>query len=167
MVNKPQVTIYTDGGCEPNPGIGGWAAVMLSGDHRKELFGGELDTTNNRMELRAAIEALKTLKRSCSVTVYTDSQYVRLGITQWMAQWKAKGWKRKTGAIKNIDLWRELDELSQHHQIEWGFPQHLVLFIPENSFDLRARIRVTAVRVDFPDPVAGVLNQVSISIGVG
>lgn len=116
-----KVTIYTDGGCEPNPGVGGWAAVLLSGDRRKELYGGELDTTNNRMELRAAIEALKSLKRPCSVTLFTDSQYVRLGITQWMTQWKAKGWKRKTGAIKNIDLWRELDELSQEHEIEWGW----------------------------------------------
>ncbi|MFP6582387.1 MAG: ribonuclease HI [Candidatus Hydrogenedentota bacterium] len=116
-----QVIIYTDGGCEPNPGVGGWAAVMLFGQHRKELSGGELESTNNRMELKAAIESLKTLTRPCIVTIYTDSQYVRLGITQWMADWKAKGWKRKTGAIKNLDLWREVDELAAQHTIEWAW----------------------------------------------
>jgi ribonuclease HI len=114
-----QVIIYTDGGCEPNPGTGGWAAVMKTGKHRKELSGGELETTNNRMELTAAIESLKQLTRPCKVTVYTDSQYVRLGITQWMAQWKAKGWKRKTGPIKNLDLWKDLHELAAKHEINW------------------------------------------------
>ena len=115
------VIIYTDGGCEPNPGVGGWGAVLISGEHRKELSGGELDSTNNRMELTAAIEALKALNRPCKATVHTDSQYVRLGITQWMKDWKAKGWKRKTGAIKNLDLWQELDELDQRHEIEWAW----------------------------------------------
>ena len=115
------VVIYTDGGCEPNPGVGGWGAVLIAGNHRKELSGGELDSTNNRMELTAAIEALKALKRPSVVTIYTDSQYVRLGITQWMKDWKAKGWKRKTGAIKNLDLWQDLDELDQKHTIEWAW----------------------------------------------
>lgn len=116
---KASVEIYTDGGCEPNPGVGGWGAVLIASGHRKELSGGEPDTTNNRMELTAAIEALKALKRPSTVCVHTDSQYVRLGITQWMADWKAKGWKRKTGAIKNLDLWQELDHLAQTHHIEW------------------------------------------------
>ena len=116
---RDSVTIYTDGGCSPNPGVGGWGAVLLYGDSRKELSGGEIDTTNNRMELTAAIEALESLKRPCRVSLYTDSQYVRLGITSWLPGWKRNHWKRKGGAVKNVDLWKRLDDASDRHDIHW------------------------------------------------
>lgn len=114
-----RVTIYTDGGCVPNPGIGGWGAVLIAGGHRKELSGGELESTNNRMELTAAIEALRALKRPCEVDLHTDSQYVMNGITQWMKGWKARGWHGKSGPVKNVDLWQALDKEVQRHKINW------------------------------------------------
>ncbi len=114
------VEIYTDGACKGNPGPGGWGALLRSGKHEKELFGGESNTTNNRMELMAAIEALKALKRPCRVVLTTDSQYVRKGITEWMTGWKAKGWKNSAKKdVKNKDLWQALDQETQRHQIEW------------------------------------------------
>ena len=114
------VIIYTDGGCEPNPGIGGWAAVILFGKHRKELYGGELDSTNNRMELMAAIVGLEDLSQACEVQLYTDSTYVKNGITQWIVRWKKRGWGTAAGApVKNIDLWQRLDVAAQRHQVEW------------------------------------------------
>ena len=116
---KKLVTIYTDGGCDPNPGVGGWAAVLLWKDNRKELSGGERATTNNRMELTAAIQALESLKRPCRVELYTDSQYVKNGITTWMPAWKARQWRRKGGAVKNVDLWKRLDAAADRHAIEW------------------------------------------------
>ncbi|HWK72772.1 MAG TPA: ribonuclease HI, partial [Povalibacter sp.] len=103
------MTIYTDGACRGNPGPGGWGALLLSGEHERELRGGEMDTTNNRMELTAAIRALAALKRPCDIQLYTDSQYVRKGITEWLAQWKRRDWRtadRKP--VKNVDLWQEL-----------------------------------------------------------
>ena len=132
MPNTETVTIYTDGGCSPNPGTGGWAAVMLYGHIRKELSGGEHDTTNNRMELTAAIESLTTLKRPCKVHLITDSQYLKNGVQQWMPQWKAKNWKRKTGPIKNLELWKQLDILNQKHQIKWDWVR-AHLGVPENE----------------------------------
>lgn len=120
------VTIYTDGGCDPNPGVGGWGAVLLFGDARKELSGGELDTTNNRMELIAAIRALEALTRPCTIRFFTDSQYVKNGITEWLPDWKRKNWKRKTGSIKNLDLWKRLDALRAEHEIVWEWiPSHV------------------------------------------
>ncbi len=116
---KNSVVIYTDGGCEPNPGVGGWGAVLISGEHMKELSGGALETTNNRMEMTAAIEALRALKRSCQVTLYTDSQYLKNGITQWLPAWKRNNWKRKGGPVKNQDLWQTLDALVQKHTVSW------------------------------------------------
>jgi ribonuclease HI len=113
------VVVYTDGGCVPNPGVGGWAAVLVFGEQVKEISGGEPDSTNNRMELTAAIRALETLKRPCKVALYTDSKYVQQGITAWMPGWKKKGWKRKTGVIKNVELWRRLDELNGIHAVRW------------------------------------------------
>jgi len=120
MTERPHVIIYTDGACRGNPGPGGWGALLRYGHHEKELCGSDPDTTNNRMELLAAVEALKTLKRSCRVDFYTDSEYLRRGITEWLAGWKARGW-RTSGkkAVKNQDLWRSLDEATQPHQIEW------------------------------------------------
>ena len=120
MTQAKVVVIYTDGGCEPNPGVGGWAAILLFGKKRRELSGGEQDTTNNRMELTAAIEALDALKRPCEVTLYTDSQYVKNGITQWIENWKRKGWKGSRNAeVKNSDLWRRLDQSASRHRVDW------------------------------------------------
>jgi len=119
VASNNQVVIYTDGGCVPNPGVGGWGAVLLFGSKRKELSGGELDSTNNRMELTAAIEALATLTIPCRVKMVTDSQYVKHGVQEWMPQWKARGWKRKTGAVKNLELWQQLDAAAREHEIEW------------------------------------------------
>lgn len=116
-----KVIIYTDGGCVPNPGVGGWGAVLLHGAHRKELSGGELVSTNNRMELTAAIEALRALKRPCEVQLHTDSEYVMKGITQWIEGWKKRGWRSKTGEVKNVDLWRLLDAEVQRHSVHWGW----------------------------------------------
>ncbi len=119
MSNQDVVEIYTDGGCEPNPGVGGWAAVLRCGDRAKELSGGAPDTTNNRMELTAAIEALKALRRPCRVVLHTDSQYLKNGVTQWMPAWRRRNWSRKGGELKNVDLWQELDGLTRAHEIEW------------------------------------------------
>ena len=126
------VIIYTDGGCEPNPGIGGWGAVLLHAGKRRELSGGDPESTNNRMELTAAIEALDALKRSCTVTLYTDSEYVRNGITQWLPGWKRRGWARKGGPIKNLDLWQRLDQSAQRHQIQWEWVRGHA-GVPENE----------------------------------
>ena len=115
----PKVTIYTDGGCDPNPGTGGWGAVLMSGAHCRELSGGDPQTTNNRMELTAAIEALAALKRPCDVILHTDSQYVQKGITEWMPNWKRKNWLRGTQPVKNEDLWKKLDSLAAKHRIAW------------------------------------------------
>lgn len=111
------VTIYTDGACSGNPGPGGWGALLRYNGHEKELSGGELETTNNRMELMAAIMALESLKRHCTVELYTDSVYVKSGITEWLAGWKAKNWKN--GKVKNRDLWERLDKANQRHSVSW------------------------------------------------
>ncbi len=116
------VTIYTDGACKGNPGPGGWGVLLRSGAAEKELCGGERETTNNRMELTAVIRGLEALKRPCRVSLYLDSQYVRKGITEWMAGWKARGWKTAAKEpVKNQDLWQLLDELvrTRGHEIEW------------------------------------------------
>jgi ribonuclease HI len=116
----PNVVIYTDGACRGNPGPGGWGAVLIFGDREKDLWGGELATTNNRMELTAAIEALNALNRPCKVELHTDSQYVRRGISEWLSIWKGRGWRTMTkGAVKNEDLWRRLDEARLRHEVDW------------------------------------------------
>jgi ribonuclease HI len=115
-----EVVIHTDGACRGNPGPGGWGAWLVSGQHERELCGGEAHTTNNRMELTAAIEALAALKRQCKVQLYTDSQYVQNGITVWLPQWKKRGWKtadRKP--VKNADLWLLLEEQIARHEVHW------------------------------------------------
>ena len=126
------VRIYTDGACKGNPGPGGWGALLKMGAGERELFGGELHTTNNRMELMAVIRALETLKPPCEVAVYTDSQYVQKGISEWLHDWKRRGW-RTAGKkpVKNVDLWRELDRLAGMHRVAWhwvkghaGHPQN-------------------------------------------
>lgn len=114
------IQVFTDGACRGNPGPGGWGAVLLSGKYRKELYGGEPETTNNRMELTAAIKALEILKRPSKVELYTDSEYLRRGITEWLPNWKRRDWKtanKKT--VKNVDLWKRLEELAGRHQVQW------------------------------------------------
>jgi len=114
------IQIFTDGACRGNPGPGGWGVILRSGSHEKELYGGEQSTTNNRMELRAAIEGLAALKRSSRVTVTTDSQYVRQGITQWIEGWKRNQWRTSAKKpVKNQDLWQLLDELTSRHEVTW------------------------------------------------
>ena len=114
------IQIFTDGACRGNPGPGGWGVILRSGSHEKELYGGEQSTTNNRMELRAAIEGLAALKRSSRVTVTTDSQYVRQGITQWIEGWKRNQWRTSAKKpVKNQDLWQLLDELTCRHEVTW------------------------------------------------
>ncbi|MEZ5801001.1 MAG: ribonuclease HI [Nitratireductor sp.] len=120
MNASTRVDIWTDGACSGNPGPGGWGALMRHGERERELSGGEPDTTNNRMELRAAIEALNALKKPCEVHVHTDSQYVRGGVTGWMHNWKRNGWKTSDRKpVKNEDLWRELDAATARHKIHW------------------------------------------------
>jgi ribonuclease HI len=119
----PEVTIYTDGGADPNPGTGGWAAILLdpASGKTRELSGGEPRATNNRMELTAAIRGLESLKRRCRVHLFTDSQYLRKGITQWLPGWIARGWRRKDGELQNEDLWRRLAELVELHEVHWDW----------------------------------------------
>ncbi len=141
------VEIYTDGACSGNPGPGGWGAILRWRGEEKELYGGELDTTNNRMELQAVIEGLRSLKKTCTVEVYTDSQYVQKGMTEWLEGWKAKDYRVKGGIYRvNHDLWRELDKLNGNHDISWhwirGHADH-----PENErADQLARQGVDTVR---------------------
>ena len=116
----PQVVIYTDGACLGNPGPGGWGALLIHGATEKELLGGELETTNNRMELMAAIQALEILKKPCRVELYTDSQYVQKGIHEWIHGWKKRGWQTADKKpVKNDDLWRRLDEARLRHTVDW------------------------------------------------
>ncbi|KTD16078.1 ribonuclease HI [Legionella jordanis] len=115
-----RIEIYTDGACKGNPGVGGWGVLLRYNGHEKTLMGAEALTTNNRMELTAAIKALEALKRSCEIDLYTDSQYLRLGITTWIAQWKKNGWRNsKREPVKNADLWQQLDTLTTKHKIHW------------------------------------------------
>ena len=115
----PQVTIYSDGSCQGNPGPGGWAALLRSAGQERELSGGEAQTTNNRMELTAALRALQTLKRPCQIDFYTDSEYLKRGITEWMPGWRKRNWRRKDGELKNADLWQALDAALKPHTIRW------------------------------------------------
>ena len=123
MAKKPQVIIYTDGACSGNPGPGGWGALLQFGKHEKELSGGERETTNNRMEITAAVMALRSLKEPCKVDLYTDSEYLKKGITEWIENWKKLGWRRgspgKTRSLANADLWKELDQAINAHEINW------------------------------------------------
>ena len=119
-MQDPEVTIYTDGACKGNPGPGGWGVLMIAGENRRELCGGEVATTNNRMELTAAIEALRALKRPTRVRLFTDSKYVMQGIETWILGWKKNGWRTSDKKpVKNMDLWQSLDALAAQQQIEW------------------------------------------------
>lgn len=120
MQTLPEVHIYTDGACSGNPGPGGWGAILIFGEHEKEIAGGEPNTTNNRMELKAAIEALRALKVSCRVHLFTDSRYVQEGMTTWVETWSQNGWKTAAKKdVKNVDLWQQLVEAIQPHTMEW------------------------------------------------
>lgn len=138
-----EVTIYTDGACSGNPGPGGWGAILMYKDVKHELSGGKKQTTNNRMELTGVISALKALKEPCVVNLYTDSQYICNAINQkWLRGWKAKNWKRKGGELKNIDLWKELDELITVHTVHF----HWVKGHAENEFNNRCDSLAVAQR---------------------
>ena len=117
---KKEITIFTDGACSGNPGKGGWGAVLLYQDNEKHLSGSEKLTTNNRMELKATIEALKAIKHPSKIKLYTDSQYVKNGITEWIINWKKNGWKNASKKpVKNSELWIELDKMTNHHEVSW------------------------------------------------
>ncbi len=150
------VTIFTDGGCLGNPGPGGWAAILRHGHHTRELSGGEPATTNNRMEIQAAIAALTALREPCEVVLHTDSQYLRQGITQWIHSWKARGWiTASRQPVKNADLWRELDAQTRRHRVTWkwlkGHAGH-----PENErCDTLAATEIARIRsIHTPDQLA-------------
>ncbi len=114
------VEIYTDGACSGNPGPGGWGAILIFGERCKELYGGEVETTNNRMELTAAIEALNALNQPCKVALHTDSNYLRDGITRWIAKWKKNGWRTASRKpVKNVELWKSLETAHQRHDVDW------------------------------------------------
>jgi ribonuclease HI len=119
-VTADTILIYSDGACKGNPGVGGWGALLVADGHRKEICGGERDTTNNRMEMTAVIRALELLKRPSTVEVHTDSQYVQKGISEWLPGWKRRNWRTRDGKpVKNQDLWQQLEALNQRHQIVW------------------------------------------------
>ena len=145
--SRPPVEIFTDGACSGNPGPGGWGAVLRYGEVEKELSGGETATTNNRMELMAAIAALEALNQACRVRLYTDSLYLRDGITKWLPNWKARGWKTAAKEpVKNVDLWQRLEAAAARHDVEWhwvrGHAGH-----PENErADTLARAAVAGLR---------------------
>jgi ribonuclease HI len=138
-----KVVIYTDGGCKPNPGPGGWAALLIYEEASKELSGGDHKTTNNQMELTAAIEALEALQEPCAVVLYTDSQYLKNGITSWMANWKRNGWKTASKKpVKNRDLWVRLDEAASRHGVTWKW----VKGHADNEYNERVDQLATAAR---------------------
>ncbi|MEM7774610.1 MAG: ribonuclease HI [Pseudomonadota bacterium] len=144
---RPHVEIYTDGACSGNPGPGGWGAILMSGPHRKELSGAEAETTNNRMELMAAIEALNALKYPSAVDLHTDSNYVKDGITKWIHGWKRNGWKtaaRKT--VKNADLWQQLDEAQGRHIMTWHWLKGHAGHVENERADELARTAIVALR---------------------
>ena len=151
MTETQEVEIYTDGACRGNPGPGGWGAVLRYRGQEKDLSGGEAETTNNRMELMAAIQALETLKRPCRVHLTTDSQYVKNGVNQWLPNWKRRGWRTASGQpVKNQDLWQRLDAAASRHQVSWhwvrGHSGH-----PENErADRLANQAIDALRTPTP-----------------
>jgi ribonuclease HI len=119
MPEMLEVTVYTDGACKGNPGPGGWAAILEYGSIEKVISGSHPNTTNNRIELIAALNALQALNRPCEVHVYTDSEYLKRGITEWLPGWRERGWRRKAGSLKNVELWQALDEEMKKHKVHW------------------------------------------------
>jgi ribonuclease HI len=142
-----KVEIFTDGACRGNPGPGGWGALLRCGDVERELYGGAPDTTNNRMELQAAIEALKALSQRCSVDLTTDSVYVKDGITRWLEGWKKKGWKTAARKpVKNVDLWQALDEENQRHDVRWHWVKGHSGHAENERADLLANLGIDALQ---------------------
>ena len=142
-----RVSIFTDGACLGNPGPGGWAALLRYGASERELVGSEPDTTNNRMEMMAALSALEALSRPCQVDLYTDSQYLRQGMTEWLASWKRRGWKTAAGqAVKNQDLWQRLEAAQQGHQIEWHWVRGHSGHAENERVDVLARQAAESIR---------------------
>lgn len=145
-MNK-KVIIYTDGSCLNNPGIGGYAALLIYGEHQREVTGAELDTTNNRMELMAAISALEALKEACEVELYTDSEYLQKGITEWLPNWVKKNWRTSNGKpVKNKELWERLYEATQHHTIAWKWTRGHVGNVYNERVDRLANAARDALR---------------------
>ena len=146
-MSEDHVIIHTDGACSGNPGPGGWGAILESNDHRKEIKGGDPHTTNNRMELTAAIMALETLKRPCTVELHTDSEYLRNGITKWIIGWKRNGWRTADKKpVKNVDLWQRLDTAIAHHKVRWHWVRgHSGHDLNERA-DALAREAITDIR---------------------
>jgi ribonuclease HI len=146
-VSEPHVIIHTDGACSGNPGPGGWGAILACDGKVKELKGGEAHTTNNRMELTAAIAALDALKRPCLVDIHTDSQYLRNGVMAWMAQWKRNGWRTADKKpVKNVDLWQRLDALGARHRVRWHWLRGHAGHKLNERADRLAREAIAAVR---------------------
>ena len=139
MSSLPFVEIFTDGSCEGNPGPGGWAALIRSGGTEEELSGSERVSTNNRMELTAALKSLKSLKQNSRVSLYTDSQYLRRGITEWLPNWELRGWKRKSGQLANVDLWQALAAEIKRHKIEWHWVRGHAGHVENDRVDRLAR----------------------------
>lgn len=144
---RPQVELFTDGACLGNPGPGGWAALLRTGAHERELSGAEADTTNNRMELMAAIGGLEALKRPCRVRLVTDSQYVKRGVEEWMANWRRRGWKTADGKpVKNRDLWERLSAVLAGHEVRWNWVRGHAGHAENERVDLLARSAAEQVR---------------------
>ena len=147
MSELPNVTIYTDGACSGNPGPGGWGAILKFGEVAKELKGGELHTTNNRMELMAAISALEALKRPCSVDLHTDSQYLRNGVMSWIGTWKRNGWRTADKKpVKNVDLWQRLETALAPHQVRWHWLRGHAGHVMNERADALAREAIAQIR---------------------
>ena len=145
---RPTVVIHTDGACSGNPGPGGWGAILESGTHRKELYGGEAMTTNNRMELMGAIQALEALKRPSVVELHTDSAYLRNGITAWIHSWKRKGWRTADNKpVKNVELWQRLDAALGEHQITWHWVKGHAGNVGNERADELARLAISELRL--------------------
>jgi ribonuclease HI len=143
----PHVVIHTDGACSGNPGPGGWGAILTFGDREKELKGGEFDTTNNRMELMAAISALEALKKPCVVDLHTDSQYLRNGVTSWIKNWKRNGWRTADKKpVKNVDLWQRLDDALTPHQVRWHWVRGHAGHSMNERADVLARDAIAELR---------------------
>jgi ribonuclease HI len=146
-MNLPHVTIHTDGACSGNPGPGGWGAILAFGEYQKELKGGEAKTTNNRMELMGAIAALEALKRPCRIDLYTDSQYLRGGITGWIHGWKRNGWRTADKRpVKNVDLWQRLDQALKPHDVRWHWVRGHAGHAMNERADRLAREAIVAIR---------------------
>lgn len=153
---QPIVEIYTDGACRGNPGPGGWGAILRYNDTEKELYGAEADTTNNRMELMAAIRALESLKRSCNVRMTTDSEYVKNGITQWLDGWKRRNWKTANKKpVKNIDLWQQLDAACRAHDIEWCWVKGHSGHVENERADALANLAIDSMYIQDKDHETG------------